>query len=369
MKVQLRRPFFPQKSIKNIQRKVAEILRNGQLTLGKNVETLELKFAKFQKSKYAVTVSSATAGLHISLLSLNVKKGDEVIVPAKTFISTANAAVYCNAKPVFCDVDKTTYQLDPTKIEKLITKRTKAIIPVHLGGNMCSMEEIIEIAKKYNLSIVEDCAHSHGSTLKKRKSGTFGDLGVFSFYPDKIMASADGGIIITDDYSLIEKLYLLRNVGRKKLGTDIFSEIGYNYRMNEIQALLALEQLNLLPEMIKTRQRVAKIYDSEISKLNDLKIPVMTPNVKSAYYAYILRLTKGNLNEFLTRLANRGIETSQMFISIYKHIAYEKLFGRRIGLCPISEKLDRQTFTIPLHAGISDTEVKYVISEIKKISK
>lgn len=368
MKVRLRRPFFPPDSIPRIQERIGEVLKNGRLTLGPYVETFENKFAKFEGIENAVGVTSATAGLHLCMLALNIKKGDEVIVPSKTFISTANSVVYCNAKPVFCDVDAQSYQLDPQKLEKLITEKTKAIIPVHLGGNMCKMDEILEIATKKNISIVEDCAHAHGSTFHGRKSGTFGQLGVFSLYPDKIMASSDGGIIVTNDSSLYEKIQLLRNVGRKKLGQDMFSEIGYNYRMNELQAILALEQLDILPKMINRRRQVAKIYDSAFDGIERLEKQYIPSFVKSSYYAYIMRLKKGNLKKFLNKLTERGVEQSLMFISIYKHKAYEKIFGRRLGLCPISEKLDEQTFTIPLHAGITDDEIQYVIKTVKNVS-
>lgn len=366
MKVQLRKPFFPPDSIPKIQNKIREVLRTGRLTLGKHVESLEFKFAKYQKMKYAVAVSSATAGLHISLLSLNIGRGDEVIVPAKTFISTANAAIYCNATPIFCDVDKSTYQIDPVKLERLITKKTKAIIPVHLGGNFCPIKEILEIAQRHNISVIEDAAHAHGSTLNGKKSGSFGLLGVFSFYPDKVMASGDGGIIVTNSYTLYEKLMLLRNVGRKKLGEHEFSVIGYNYRMNEIQAILALEQLRLLPQMLNRRREIADIYNSELGGLEYLQIPQIPPRVKSSYYAYVMRLTKGNLDRFRKMLSLRGIETSPLFTSVYKIRAYEKLFGKRIGLCPVSERLDKETFTIPLHPAMTNNEVNYVIKEIKK---
>ena len=369
MKIQLRKPFFPQESIERIQIKVEKILKGGRLTLGKEVELLESKFSKYLDTKYAVSVSSATAGLHLSLLSIGIGREHEVIVPSKTFISTANAAIYCNAKPIFCDVDEKTYQINPLKLKKLISKKTKAIIPVHLGGNVCPMEEILEIANQHNLSIIEDCAHAHGSTYNTKKAGTFGKMGVFSFYPDKIMASADGGIIVTEDESIYEKLLLLRNVGRKKLGQDDFFEIGYNYRMNEIQAAITLEQLRILPKMIQRRREIAKIYDSELREIENLQIPLISPNIKSSYYAYILRLQKGNLEKFLHKLSKRGIETSLMFLSIYRHKAYEKLFGKKNGLCPISERLDKETFTIPLHVGMNDKQVKYVVEEIKKICK
>mgnify|MGYP006112949059 FL=1 len=366
MKVQLRKPFFPDKSIKSIQYKIKECLASGQLTLGKNVRLFEENFSEWLNMKYAVGVSSATAGLHLSLLSVDIKNNDEVIVPSKTFISTANSALYCNAKPVFCDVDESTFQLDPSKVEQLITSKTKAIIPVHLGGNICEMNKIKKIAKKYNLTIIEDAAHAHGSTLNGKMAGTFGHIGVFSFYPDKIMASGDGGIVVTNDRKIFEKLLLLRNVGRKNIGNYDYTEIGYNYRMNEIQAIIAQEQLKLLPKMIKRRRCIADIYNSELKDVPNLHCQKILKDVNSAYYAYVMKLTKGNLKKFRKTLKEKGIETSPMFTTVYKTKIYQKLsiFSNN---CPISEILDDQTFTIPLHVGITNTEVNYVVKTIKKI--
>ncbi|MGY5142907.1 MAG: DegT/DnrJ/EryC1/StrS family aminotransferase [Candidatus Nitrosopumilus sp. bin_32a] len=368
MKIQLRKPFFPNKSILKIQHQIKNVLKSGQLTLGENVKIFEENFAKYFDMKYAVAVSSATAGLHISLLSLNIKKDDEVIVPAKTFISSANAALYCNAKPIFCDVDESTFQLDPSKIEQLITKKTKAIIPVHLGGNVCDMKKIIKIAKKYKLSIVEDAAHAHGATFNEKFAGTFGEIGVFSFYPDKIMASSDGGIIVTNNRTLFNKLILLRNVGRKSIGEYDYTEIGYNYRMNEIQAILAQEQLRLLPKMLKKRREIAKKYDLEFKELSNIKTQKIPQEVNSGYYAYIMKLKKGNLSKFRKNLLTKGIETSPMFTTVYKTKVYKKLKGKN-NYCPNSEKLDSQTFTIPLHPELTSRQINYVIKEIKKLDR
>ena len=366
MKIQLRKPFFPSKSITRIEKDIKKILISGQLTLGENVHSFESKFAKFQKIKYACGVSSGTAGLHLSLLALDVKKGDQVIVPAKTFISTANAALYCNATPIFCDVDEYTFQMNPSKLKKLINKNTKAIIPVHLGGNVCPMNEILEIANKENIPIIEDAAHAHGATYNKKNAGNFGLLGVFSFYPDKVMASTDGGMIVTNDSKLAERLELLRNVGRKKLGNHDFSIIGYNYRMNEIQAIFGNEQLRILPYMLKKRRAIADIYNSELNQLSTIQIQKINSNVTSAYYCYIIRLLKGNLKNLRKHLANFNIETSSIFTSIYKTKPYEKIFGKRNGLCPISEILDDQTFTIPLHPGLKQKDIFYIVKYLKK---
>lgn len=367
MKIQLRKPFFPPESIKKVKKEINDVLNTGILTLGKQVRSFELKFAKFQRSKYAIAVSSATAGLHISLLSLGIKREDEVIVPAKTFISTAFAPMYCSAIPVFCDVDNVSYQLNPKKLEKLITKKTKAIIPVHLGGNVCPMDEIIEIAKKHDLHVIEDAAHSNGSTLNGKRAGSFGRLGVFSFYPDKVMASSDGGAIITNDKKLYDKLLLLRNIGRVRGGIYEFSVVGYNYRMNELQAILAIEQLRLLPNMLKKRRQIAQKYDDVFNEILKFQTPKMLDGVKSAYYAYILKLKRGNLVRLRSQLARKGIETSPMFTTLYKTEVFEKILGEKRGFCPVSEDLDDKTFTIPLHPGMTKSQIQYVIKEIKRL--
>ena len=365
MHVQLRKPFFPQKSIIKIKNDITKVLKIGRLTLGENLSSFEQKFAKYVGVKHAVGVSSGTAALHLSLKSLDIGINDQVIVPAKTFISTAHAVTYCQAKPVFCDVEEDTFQMNPSKLNKLITKKTKAIIPVHLGGNVCNMNEILEISKKYNIPIVEDAAHAHGSTLDNQKAGSFGLLSAFSFYPDKVMASSDGGMVVTDNKKLQDKIMLLRNVGRKNIGEYDFSIIGYNYRMNEIQAIIAKEQLTLLPRMLQIRRKIASIYNSEFSGLKSLKIQKIHSNIKSSYYAYIMKLSTGNLTKLRNRLQKNGIETSPMFVTIYKTKPY-RFLGMKKKLCPISEKLDKQTFTVPLHPGMTNTQIDRVIKEIKK---
>jgi len=229
--------------------------------------------------------------------------------------------------------------------------------------------EILELADKNNIIVVEDAAHAHGATLNGKKAGSFGDLGVFSFYPDKVIASADGGIIVTDNKNYCEKILSLRNLGRKYLGNYDFSMIGYNYRMNEIQAILALEQLSQLPLMLKKRRRIASIYDSKLGGLENLQIPSIPLDAECSYYAYIVRLTKGSLNKFRGKLSALGIETSPMFRTLYKTKLYENLFGKHKGLCPVSERLDRETFTIPLHPGMANKEVEYVARCIKKLVK
>ena len=365
--IRLRRPYFPENSIKKIQRDIGNAMRDGRLSLGENVSKFEKKFAKFNGSKFGCGVSSATAGLHVALLSLGIKQNDEVIIPSKTFISTANAAIYCNAKPIFCDVQEDTFQIDPNHVKKLITKKTKAIIPVHIAGNVCDMKELLEISNQNNIPIVEDAAHAHGATYYGKKAGSFGRIGVFSFYPDKVMTSADGGMIVTNDSEIYNKTLEFRNVGRKYLGQYDYNVIGYNYRMNELQAILLNEQLKLLSSMLKRRREIAKIYDEQLNIKNLVRQKIQK-FVKSSYYAYVLRLTKGDFKILRMKLSKKRIETSHMFTSVYKIKAYRDILGDTPA-CKVTEKLDDQTFTIPLHPGLTDNEINIVINEIKKSEK
>ena len=364
MKIQVRKPYFPNSSRISIHNEIENLLKSGRLTLGPKVKKLEKDFSRFLGVKYAVAVSSATAGLHLSLLSLDIGNDDEVIVPAKTFISTANSALFCNAKPIFVDVEESTFQLDPKKLEKAITKKTKAVMPVHLGGNVCNMKEILKITKQYNLKVVEDAAHAHGSKFCNKYAGTFGDLGVFSFYPDKVMASSDGGIIVTNNKKLYNKLLLLRNVGRAEIGKYDYTEIGYNYRMNEIQAVLALEQLKILPHILKIRREIAKKYNEVFTNHPNIEIQKISENVESSYYAYVVKVKKGNFNQFRKKLLKNGIETSPMFQTVYKTKIYKKIF-KNLKICKISEDLDDKTFSIPLHPGLTKKEIDYIIKHSK----
>ena len=256
---------------------------------------------------------------------------------------------------------------DTELIKKLITKKTKAIIPVHIGGNVCDMKELLEISNQNNIPIVEDAAHAHGATYYGKKAGSFGRIGVFSFYPDKVMTSADGGMIVTNDSEIYNKTLEFRNVGRKYLGQYDYNVIGYNYRMNELQAILLNEQLKLLPSMLKRRREIAKMYDEQLNIKNLVRQKIQK-FVKSSYYAYVLRLTKGDFKILRMKLSKKRIETSHMFTSVYKIKAYRDILGDTPA-CKVTEKLDDQTFTIPLHPGLTDNEINIVINEIKKNEK
>lgn len=303
----------------------------------------------------------------MAMLALGIKPGDEVIVPAKTFISTANAVLYCGGTPVFCDVQERTMNMDPDSLKKALTKRTKAVVPVHLAGQPCDMDEITEICEPGSVTIVEDSAHSPYATYKGKCAGTFGKIGVFSFYPDKVLASADGGMVVTDDPETAEKIHLLRNCGRQALGDRHAALIGYNYRMNEFQAALGKCQLGMLDDMIWKRRKLAEHYDIELRGIPDVQTPYTAPDRTHDFYAYMIHVRDARRKRFQSKLAALGVETSIMFEPVYLQRPYVQLFGRRQGLCPVSESLSDEAVSIPLHAGLEPNDLDYVCDSIKKV--
>jgi perosamine synthetase len=315
---------------------------------------------------HALGVSSATAGLHMAMLALDIKDGDEVILPAKTFVSTANAIVFCRGRPVFCDVDEKTMNMDPVSLKKKITSKTKAVIPVHVAGQPCNMDEIVEICGSNAIHIVEDSAHAPYALYKGRPAGTFGVIGVYSFYPDKVIASCDGGMVVSNDRTVAEKLHLLRNVGRRALGDPEVHMLGYNYRMNEFQAALALEQLNILNDILEKRRFLASYYDELLSNMRTVEIPFLAPNRDHDYYAYIIRLLNTEGQSFQFELSKQGIETSIMFEPVYLHDPYIKLYGDQRGSCPVAERMTYERISIPLHPQLKSSDLDYVVDVIRK---
>lgn len=359
-KVQLRKPYFPSESIGRILDNVKASLESGILTLGPHTRRFEENFAKYLGCSKVLGVTSATAGLHVALLALGITSG-EVIVPSKTFVSTANAPIYCGAKPVFCDADPSTYNMDINYLKRVITEKTKAIIVVHVAGHPCEMTEIMELARSRSIPVVEDAAHAHGAEYKNRKCGTIGDIGVFSFYPDKILSSSDGGAIVTDDDKIAEKVHLLRNIGRPALGQYDVLEIGYNYRMNEMQAILANEQLSLLPFMLEKRRSLAERYNKNLKEVDGIVIPYSKPYVRHSYYAYVIRVLGIERMTFRNTLLEKGVESSPMFDPVYLSTRYLNMYEEyKIGLNPVSEQISKETISIPLHPALSEDDIDYV---------
>ena len=281
--IKLAKPNIPEEAFE----KVVEVLKSGNLVQGKYVEEFEKKLAAYNGVKHAVVVSSGTAALHLSLLALGIKEGDEVIVPAFTFPATANVVEAVGARPVFVDINLSDFCIDTNKIEEVISKNTKAIIPVHEFGQAAKMDDIVRIAEQYSLKLIEDAACALGTEFENQKVGTFGELGCFSFHPRKAITTGEGGAVVTKHDSLANKVVALRNHGieisKKKMN---FRYAGLNYRMTDFQAAIGIPQLATLELLIRKRCELAEDYDKVLAPINWVKVPKRFPERKAAYQTY-----------------------------------------------------------------------------------
>ena len=342
---------------------VVSVVKSGGLTSaskdgGKNVQEFEKSIRTFVKTKYAISVNSGTAALQAALYALDIKKGDEVIVPSFTFVASANAIASTGAKPVFADILKENFTIDPESITKKITRKTKAIMPVHLYGHISSLDRIKEIAKKHNLSVVEDAAQSLGSTFKGKHTGTFFELGCYSLYPGKIITSGEGGVVVTNNKKLYEKLQMIRNHGMVKgYDSKIF---GLNLRLPEINAAIAKIQIKKLSKFIQSRRRNAKLLSDLLSD-SKIQLPSERKNEKFNWSLYTIA-TK-NRDSILKKLNSKGIGAA-----VYYPIPVHK-----IPIYKIKSKLtntdwaSKHVLSLPVHPNVSAKNVEYIAKTVRDL--
>ena len=347
-------------------------LRKEFFLRGESVRKFEEEFAKYIGTRRAVAVSSGTAALHLSLLAIGVKKGDLVITTPATFIATANVITYVGAKPIFVDISLDDYNIDPDRIRKVIKKykeKVRVIIPVHLYGYPCNMNEIMEIAEKYDIYILEDACQAHGAVYKGRKVGSFGDAGAFSFYPSKNMTvCGDGGMVTTNDDKIAEIVESLRDVGRSKSNSSLHEYIGYTARMNTINAAIGRIQLKYLEEWNEKRRKTAREYNKRLNGIDDLILPPKeTSEIKPVYHLYVVRTKYRNqLKEYLEK---KGIECGIHYpLPIPLQPPYKQM-GFKEGMFPNAEKWAREVLSLPMHPNLTEEEIEYVASSIEKFFK
>ena len=342
---------------------VLSVIETGGLTSaakdgGKNVQEFEGLIRKFVKSKYAIAVNSGTAALQAALYALDVGHGDEVIVPSFTFVASANAIASTGAKPVFADILRENYTIDPESIQKKITKKTKAIMPVHLYGNVVSIDWIRDIARKHNIRIVEDAAQSLGSTFKGKHTGTFCDLGCYSFYPGKVMTSGEGGIVVTNNKKLHDKLLMIRNHGMVH-GYDS-KVFGLNLRMPEISAAIGKIQIKKLSKFLKLRRKNANLLSMLLSDL-DLQIPSERKGEKLNWSLYTIA-TK-NRDKILKNLHSRGIGAAVYYpIPVHKIPIY-----KTTAKLPNTEWASKQVLSLPIHPKVTTKNIHFIGKTMHKI--
>ncbi len=354
---------------------IQNVLDNTSFVLGKAVTDFETEFAQQHNVKYCVALNSGTAGNHVALWSLGIKPGDEVIIPANTFIATAWGATLCGAKPVFVDCEPEAYNIDPAKVEEAITKNTKAIVAVHLYGQPANMRALSEIAKKHNIHLVEDAAQAHFAEFENQKVGNFGIITSFSFYPGKNLgAYGEGGAIITNDEQLAEKARMLRDHGSlEKYQHKIF---GHNYRMEGLQGAILSVKLKHLAEWTEKRRGVAKKYYDHLKGVEFLDLPAEKPNVKHVYHLFVIQLlkegagkTKGGRDKMASYLKEKGISTGLHYpipLHLQECFGYQ---GYAKGDFPISETLSDSCLSLPIYPELTDDQIEYVSTNILKFLK
>jgi len=358
--VDLKRQYEMMKD--EINTAIAEVLNNSWFILGKQVEAFEQEFADFCGTKFAVGVGSGTEAIHLALVSLGVHSGDEVITVPNTAVFTVSAISFANGEPVFVDIDPQTYTIDPTKIENAITTRTKVILPVHLYGQCADMGRILEIARKYNLKVIEDACQAHGAEYNTKKAGVLGDLGCFSFYPSKNLgAYGDGGMVITDNPELAERLRMLRNGGQEK---RYYHKIkGFNSRLDEIQAAILRVKLKHLNEWNERRRRNAELYNRLITNKEVIK-PVEATYGKHIYHLYVIRHPERD--KLRGYLAENEIGTQIHYpIPIHLQEAYRDL-GLKKGSCQVTERYADEILSLPVYPELTREEIQTVSQIINK---
>ena len=332
---------------------------------GEFVKIFERKLSKFVNRKYGIAVSSGTAALEIAFAALNLKKNDEVIIPTFTIISCLNPILRCGAKPVFVDVDPETWNMDLEQIEKKITKKTKIILAVHIYGLPVYMPKLINIAKKYNLKVIEDSAEQIGQTINKQMCGSFGDISTFSFYTNKHITTGEGGMLFTNNKNLKDKCMSYRNLCFEKK-RFIHKEIGWNYRMSNLQAAVGLAQLKNIKKIVLLKRKIGKQYFHYLKDIKSLKVQKFkTQYSKNIFWVIgvIIKKKNINVNKLRNRLLKYGIQTRPFFWPLHKQPVLKK-YNKRIIKLPNSELLSKKGFYLPSGLGLKSNEIKYVCKKL-----
>jgi perosamine synthetase len=347
---------------------VTDALRRGEISgnFGTYLERFETDFAAYCGCKYGIAVTSGTTALHLAVDAAGIGPGDEVLVSSSTNIATALGVYHNGALPVPVDSENVTWNLDLELVESLITPRTKAIIPVHLFGHPVDMGHLMEIAKRRNIMVIEDCAESHGATVRGRMTGSFGDMSCFSFYANKVITTGEGGMVTTNDARLAERLRLLRNLGftKPRFRHDV---AGYNFRMTSYQAAMGLAQLEKIDTIIAEKRRVAARYNTLLADVPGLRLPVELNWAKNVYWMYALTVEPEfglSRDELAGKLATAGIETRTFFCPMNRQPVLKEVPGFRSDNCPVADRLWETGLYLPSAPTLSDEKLEFISDAI-----
>jgi dTDP-4-amino-4,6-dideoxygalactose transaminase len=359
---------------------VVQTLRSGWITTGPKTKEFEQRIAHYIGVEHTIAVNSCTGALHVALAAIGVERDDEVITSPLTFCSTAHVIIHQGGMPIFADIGDD-FNIDPEEIEKHVTPRTKAIIPVHFGGQPCRMDEIMALAKKHHLYVVEDAAHAIGARYNEHMIGTIGDVTAFSFYATKNMTTAEGGMISTTHQELAETMRMLSLHGISKDAWKRYTSegswyyevmfAGFKYNMTDIQAAMGLHQLERLEGFIETRARYARMYNDAFRDMPELQIPLVNTGLRHAWHLYVIQLNQDRLTinraQFIDALRAENIGTSVHFIPVHLHPYYRRTYGYNRGDYPNTERIYDRIISLPLYSKMSEEDVQDVIDAVKRV--
>ncbi|GAB6153136.1 DegT/DnrJ/EryC1/StrS family aminotransferase [Desulfosporosinus burensis] len=360
---------------------VVDSLKSGWIAKGPKTMEFEQRFAEYVGAKYAVAVNSCTAALHLSLVAAGLGEGDEVLTTPMTFAASANVVIHTGAKPIFVDIDPITMNIDPKKIREKISTRTKAIIPVHIAGQSCEMDEIMAIAREHNLFVLEDAAHAVYTQYKGKMIGSIGNATAFSFYATKNLVTGEGGMITTDDEALYNQIRIMSTHGMSRNAWNRYAEAGswyyeilspgYKDNMSDIMAGLGIAQLSKLERMQGIRQEIADYYNTEFGKMPELEAPVELDYARHAWHLYIIKLNLDKLSidrgAFIEQLKEENIGTSVHFIPVHMHPYYRDTYGYKEGDFPIAEGVFERIISLPLYPRMTMQDARDVVEAVRRV--
>jgi len=366
--IPLAKPFFDDEE----QKEIEKVLDSGWVSQGPKTKEFEDLIAQYLNVKYAVAVNNCTAALHLANLSIGIKQGDEVLVSDYTFPATGHSVLYCGAKPVFLDIDPKTYNLNPTLVEDMISEKTKAIIPVHTFGQTVDMAPILKISKKYGIPVIEDAACALGAKYNNRYAGTMGDIGCFSFHARKGITTGEGGMIVTDDKEIAEKVRFLSVFGMKtawereissKFIVPVFSALGYNYKMSDITAAVGVAQQKKIDRIIKRKRELAKIWDEELEKIDSIESPFVSHENFHIYQSYVTVVGKKmNRDKIIEKMRSYKIQTQIGTYSCHIQPLY-----KADKQCPVSLDISMRALALPLFFQLKEEQIEMMASRLKYV--
>ena len=350
---------------------VLAVLRSNQLSLGPTGPAFEKAIRDYCGAPHAIAVNSGTSGLHLAVIGLGIGTGDEVVTSPFSFVASTNCFLFEGATPRFADIDPVTWDLDPAAAEAAINGRTKAILPIHVFGRPCRIREIVAIARRHGLSVLEDPCESLGSSVAGKMTGTFGDAGVFAFYPNKQITTGEGGAIVTGDDRLAELSRSLRNQGRGAGGGWLEHErLGYNYRLADLNAALGLSQMHRIERFIAMRQRIFDLYAGALQGFDEIIAPSPArPDERVSWFVYVVRLrdefSRGDRDAVLEELRKRGVACRNYFVPIHLQPYMRERFGFREGMFPVTEAVSARSIALPFHNRLSEGEIDRTVAALR----